>query len=179
MTDLSQRLNEAMQEDAAHLEMRKHHIKAWRYRVYIFVIVVVIVIIEPLFTNTLEAVRGKGAFKLSLTDPVSMHTNRGEGGKLNELDEVQKQIDETNDAIATTKLQIEIVENLQTPEKQNTLLNCINREMCDNIEAGLLSRIDLLRSFLMIDHLAGEKIAFDQKFVLRNINEFLATQIGR
>jgi hypothetical protein len=92
---------------------------------------------------------------------------------------MQKQIDETVAKIATTKLQIEIVRNLETPEKQNTILNCVNWQQCEDIEVGLLDRVDLLRSFLMIDHLTTDKLSFDQKFVLRNINEFLATQIGR
>lgn len=135
--------------------------------------------IEPLFTSSIEAVRGTWAFSISFTDPISMHTKRGEGGKLNELDSLQQQIDEVNNQIASTKLQIQIVENLETPEKQNTILNCVNREQCEWIEDGLLDRIDLLRSFLMVDRLTTEKLSFDQKAVLRNINEFLSTQVGR
>jgi hypothetical protein len=66
---------------------------------------------------------------------------------------------------------------LETPEKQNTILNCVNWQKCEGIEVGLLDRLDLLRSFLMIDSLTTEKLNFDQKFVLRNINEFLSTQV--
>lgn len=179
MTELSQRLSLDNEQDAEHLEMRKHHITAWRYRVYIFIILVVIVMIEPMFTSSIETVRGVGAFKISLLDPISMHTTRGEWGKLNELDAVQVLIDEATNQIATTKLQIEIVRNLETPEKQNTILNCVNWQQCEWMEVGLLDRLDLLRSFLMIDHLTTEKLDFDQKFVLRNINEFLSTQVGR
>lgn len=178
MTELTQRLNDA-EQDSGHLEMRQHHITARRYRVYIFVILTVIVLIEPLFTASIEKVRGTGAFAVSLTDPVSMHTKRGEWGKLNELDTIQADIDKAINDIAFTKLQIEIVRNLETPEKQNTILNCVNRQQCVWIEVGLLDRIDLLRSFLMIDQLTTEKLNFDQKFVLRNINEFLANQPWR
>jgi hypothetical protein len=71
------------------------------------------------------------------------------------------------------------VRNLETPEKQNTILDCVNWQKCEGIEVGLLDRLDLLRSFLMIDSLTTEKLNFDQKFVLRNINEFLSTQVGR
>lgn len=179
MTELSQRLSQDNEQDADHLEMRKHHITAWRYRVYIFVIFVVIVMIEPMFTASVDTLRWKDAFSISILDPVSMYTNRGIWGKLNELDDLQKTIEDTNNSIAVTKLQIEIVRNLETPEKQNTILNCVNRQQCDGIEVWLMDRLDLLRSFLMIDHLVSDKLDFDQKFVLRNINEFLATQIWR
>gem|GEM_PF-5282114 len=57
MTELSQRLNDENEQDADHLEMRQHHITAWRYRVYIFIILVIIVMIEPMFTSTIEEVR--------------------------------------------------------------------------------------------------------------------------
>jgi hypothetical protein len=59
MTELSQRLSHEDEQDAEHLEMRKHHITAWRYRVYIFIILVIIVMIEPMFTTSIEAVRGE------------------------------------------------------------------------------------------------------------------------
>ncbi len=179
MTELSQRLSQETEQDATNLEMRKHHITAWRYRVYLFVILVIIVMIEPMFTSSIESVRGTWAFSISFTDPMSMHTKRWEWGKLNELDALQQQIDEVDKEIASTKLQIQIVENLETPEKQNTILNCVNRDQCEGIEVGLLDRIDLLRSFLMVDRLTTNKLAFDQKAVLRNINEFLSTQVGR
>lgn len=179
MTELSQRLNQENEQDADHLEMRKHHITAWRYRVYIFVMFVIIVMIEPMFTSGLEKVRWKDAFKISFSDPISMHTRLWSGGKINDLTDLQTQIDQTNDEIATTKLQIEIVRNLETPTKQNTILNCINWQQCELIEVWLIDRMDLLRSFFMIEHLTTEKLDFDQKFVLRNINEFLATQIWR
>lgn len=179
MTELSQRLSHEDEQDAEHLEMRKHHITAWRYRVYIFIILVIIVMIEPMFTTSIEAVRGEWAFSISVLDPVSMHTKLWSWWKLYELAETQKKVDEVNNKIATTKLQIEIVRNLETPEKQNTILDCVNWQKCEGIEVGLLDRLDLLRSFLMIDSLTTEKLNFDQKFVLRNINEFLSTQVGR
>jgi len=78
MTEMSQRLNLENEQDAEQLEMRKHHITAWRYRVYIFIILVFIVMFEPIFTTSIETVRGTGAFKISLLDPISMHTTRGE-----------------------------------------------------------------------------------------------------
>lgn len=177
MTDLSQRLNDH-ENDQTHIVMRQTHITKWRYRVYTFILVVIIILIEPMFTSAIEAVRWTWAFSISLTDPVSMITKRWEGWKLNELDDLQKQIDETNEKIAQTKQQIEIVKNLEMPEKQATILNCVNWWMCDTMGA-LLSRIDLLRSFLMIEWLTAEKLNFDQKFVLRNINEFLSAQPGR
>ena len=135
--------------------------------------------IEPMFTTSIEAVRGDGAFSISLLDPVSMHTKLWSWWKLHDLAETQKKIDDVNNKIATTKLQIEIVRNLETPEKQNTILDCVNWQKCEGIEVGLLDRLDLLRSFLMIDSLTTEKLNFDQKFVLRNINEFLSTQVWR
>lgn len=177
MTDLSQRLNDH-ENDPTQIVMRQTHITKWRYRVYTFILVVVIILIEPMFTSAIEDVRWKWAFGISITDPISMLTKRGEEWKLNELDEVQKQIDETNEKIAQTNQQIEIVKNLEIPEKQATILNCVNRWMCDEMWA-LMSRIDLLRSFLMIEWLTAEKLNFDQKFVLRNINEFLSAQPGR
>jgi hypothetical protein len=179
MTELSQRLNTENEQDAEHMEMRQHHITAWRYRVYIFIILVIIVMFEPSFTTSIEKVRGNDAFKISLFNPKTMHTARGEWGKLNELDTIQAEIDAVNNKIATTKLQIEIVKNLETKEKQNTILNCVNWEQCQWIDVGLLDRLDVLRSFLMIDHLTINKLAFNQKFVLRNISEFLATQVWR
>lgn len=177
MTDLSQRLNDH-ENDPTQIVMRQTHITKWRYRVYTFILVVVIILIEPMFTSALEDVRWKWAFGISFTDPMSMITKRGEGWKLNELDELQKQIDETNEKIAQTNQQIEIVKKLEIPEKQATILNCVNRWLCDGMWA-LLSRIDLLRSFLMIEWLTADKLNFDQKFVLRNINEFLTAQPGR
>lgn len=178
MTELSQRLNDTDQESHA-LELRQHHITAWRYRVYMFVIFVAIVFIEPMFTASVESLRGKEAFALSLSDPIGMFTKVGSGGKINELNEMQAKIDQTVQEIETTKLQIEIVQNLEKPEKRAIILNCVNKGACEGIPAGLMDRFDLLRSFLAIDHLVTDKLDFDQKFVLRNINEFLATQVWR
>ena len=93
-----------------------------------------------------------------------------------ELETMKKEVENIENEIKSTEIQIEIVKNLETPEKQNTILNCVNTNKCDGIGSGLIERLDLLRSFILIEHLASEKLSFDQKFVLRNINEFLATQ---
>ncbi len=93
-----------------------------------------------------------------------------------ELETMKKEVENIENEIKSTEIQIEIVKNLETPEKQNTILNCVNVKKCDGIGAGLIERLDLLRSFILIEHLASEKLSFDQKFVLRNINEFLSTQ---
>ncbi|MDP2670630.1 MAG: hypothetical protein Q8O99_07170 [bacterium] len=46
------------------------------------------------------------------------------------------------------------------------------------MQQGLLDRIDLLRSYLIVTQLSAEKLDFDQKFILRNINEFLSQKSG-
>lgn len=177
MTDLNQRLNDH-ENDQTQIVMRQTHITKWRYRVYTFILVVIIILIEPMFTSAIETVRWTWAFSVSLMDPMSMITKRWKEWKLNEFENLQKQIDETNEKILRTKQQIEIVKNLEMPEKQATILNCINWWICDTMWA-LLWRMTLLRSFLMIEWLNAEKLNFDQKFVLRNINEFLSAQPWR
>lgn len=91
-----------------------------------------------------------------------------------ELEQIQGQIEQVKQDINKTQVEITIVNSLQEPEKQNTLLNCINFEFCEQLSAGLLERIDLLRSYLIVNQLSAEKLDFDQKFILRNINEFLS-----
>lgn len=178
MTELSQRLSEN-ENDAVALEKRKQYIASWRYRVYIFIIAVIIMAIEPMFTQSVKDVRGEGAFSINILDPVAMFTKVWSWWKLNELSAVQQAIDDTVKSIENTKLQIEIVKNLETTEKQNTILNCVNDGLCDTLWTWLVQRMDLLRSFILVEHLSSNKTSFDQKFVLRNINEFLANQPWR
>lgn len=178
MTELTQRLNQN-QSDDRHLELRKTHIKTWRYRVYIFFLLIILVLIEPFFNKAVENVRGEASSKINIASLSTRFDQRGAGGKITELEEVQKKIDEVNAQIQRTEIEIAIVNSLQSPEKQNTILNCINFEVCENLPIGLLERIDLLRSYLIVNQLSADKLDFDQKFILRNINEFLSQKVGR
>lgn len=173
MTELSQRISKQQLQEEAQIELRKHHIKIWRYRVYIFFLLVIAIFIEPYFTQSIEDVRWVGASKISLTNISWWFQQRGEWGKFSELEQVKKQITETKGQIEKTKIEIAIVNNLQNPSKQNTILNCINANICDAIQPELIERMDLLRSYLIVNKLSAEKLDFDQKFILRNINEFL------
>lgn len=151
MTDLSQRLSQEQELDTTHLEMRKNNIRARRYRVYSFVLFVVIVLVQPYVVTTTEEVRGEGAFVFSVSAPLESFTRLGAGGKKNELSTIEQDIEKTQQEINIANIQIEIVKNLETPEKRNTILNCVNWQICEEIDEQLISRIDLLRSFIMIE----------------------------
>lgn len=178
MTELTQRLSQEQTQDETQLALRKTHIKVRRYRVYIFFLLIIIVLIEPFFTQSIENVRWTGAGSVSLSSISWWFAQRGEGGKLAELEQVQVQIEEVKQEINKTQVEIAIVNSLQDLEKQNTLLNCINFDFCSPLQQGLLDRIDLLRSYLIVTQLSAEKLDFDQKFILRNINEFLSQKSG-
>lgn len=110
-----------------------------------------------------------------MADPVNwLLYNRGEEWLLNTLDEVETRLEEVETEIAITNLERQVVEQLTNEWKVNTLVNCINNETrCDEVPPELLPSMDMLRFYLIINQLQAEKMKFNQKLLLRNLNEFL------
>ena len=63
---------------------------------------------------------------------------------------------------------------LKTLKVSNTqLLTCINDGLCNGINKKILTNIKTIRSYLLINQLSGAKMEFDQKMLLKNIDNHL------
>ena len=128
---------------------------------------------EPTLTWMVESVRWEWAFAFSLSDPLAIFSEIWEWWLINELTTVEENIEETNNEINLVKVEKEVVALLSEDEKQNTLINCLNNDECDMIEPQLMESMKFLRVFMMMNYLWWEKMSFDQKVLLRSINEFI------
>lgn len=97
---------------------------------------------------------------------------------LNEIDALDKQIADTQKTIQEVKSTLAIVRHLNNLQKQNTIASCLNTNQCNGVPPSLMPHLTLLRNYIILDRLQGEKMDFDQKMVLRSINEFLFKNSG-
>ena len=177
MTDSNDRSNN--DEDQVAMAMRRHAITTLRYKVYIFIMVVILVFFRPILTTAVDKVRGEWATSeiFSLGNIMSFWSNilhaKGEWGLLNDIDLKQEEIDEVQHDIDKAKTTNEVIEKLNDRGKQNTIINCLNNGFCDDIDEELLPFLGLFRTYLLIGNLKGTKMTFDQKTILKNINDFL------
>lgn len=172
MSDKKERYDKA-NEDAAQTLMRKNQVITVRYKVYLFFLGIFLFVFWPVLTTAVEETRWVWAFSFSLTSPLDIFTERGEWGLLFELDEIDISVKEVEEEIESVKVEKKVVTLLSEQEKQNTLINCLNNQICEVIDERLMNNIKFLRIFMMMNYLWWEKMSFDQKIILRSINEFL------
>lgn len=172
MSDRKERFDQA-NEDAAQTLMRKKQVITVRYKVYLFFLGIFIFVSWPVLTTAVEEIRGVWAFSFSFTSPLAVFTERGEWWLLADLDEANVLIKDTGIEIESVKVEKKVVSLLSEQEKQNTLINCLNNEVCEVIDERLMDNIKFLRIFMMMNYLWWEKMSFDQKTILRSIYEFL------
>lgn len=172
MSDRKERFDQA-NEDAAQTLMRKNQVVNLRYKVYLFFLGIFLFVFWPVLTEATEEVRWEWAFSFSLTSPLEMLTARGEWWLLTDLDDTNTLIKEKEAEIESVKVEKKVVALLSEQEKQNTLINCLNNEVCEVIDDRLIDNIKFLRVFMMMNYLWWEKMSFDQKTILRSIIEFL------
>lgn len=175
MTQLEDKYNE---QDANYIKRRQQQIKNVRYMVYAFVIGILLLVFQPLFTQAVDKVRWVGATKkmtsLSSWNPIdNLFKARGEGGLLNEIDQLDSDITSLKNEIVLVESVLAIVKHLDNEQKQNTISLCLNFSQCDGVPSSLMSHTTLLRNYIILDRLQGEKMDFDQKMVLKSIAEFL------
>ncbi len=175
MTQLEDKYNE---QDAHYVQRRQKQVKNVRYMVYCFVMGILLLIFQPLFSNAVDKVRGEGAAKqmisLKAWNPINNLTKaRGEGGLLNEVDRLNWVIDTVITESSAIEGVIAIVNQLDNQQKQNTIATCLNAGQCDGVPASLKPYLTLLRNYIILDRLEGEKMDFNQKMVLKSINQFL------
>lgn len=128
---------------------------------------------EPTLTWLVEQVRWKWSFSFSITNPVAVFTEIWEWWLLNSLSELEASIKAVENETKVVKIEKELVALLSEEEKQNTLIRCLNDDKCEGIDEVILDEIKFLRVFMMMNYLGWEKMSFDQKTLLRSINEFL------
>lgn len=161
-------------EDELQMEMKKKQVASVRNKVYIFCFWVIIFMFRPTFLSPIENVRGEEAFSIKILDPInSMFHGRWEWWILSEIEALDIEIEELKKTIETINIEKEVVSHLLNEKKQNTILNCLNYELCDDIAQPLLDQLDFLRIFIIIGQLNSEKMQFDQRVLLRNLNEYM------
>jgi predicted house-cleaning noncanonical NTP pyrophosphatase (MazG superfamily) len=62
-------------------------------------------------------------------------------------------IKDTGIEIESVKVEKKVVSLLSEQEKQNTLINCLNNEVCEVIDERLMDNIKFLRIFMMMNYL--------------------------
>jgi len=179
MSQLSDQYKED-QNNKVSSNMRAHAIATVRYKVYIFILIVILVFIWPMVEEKADTLRGTWSLDdlLKISELPNIYANfiqtRGEEGWiLNQIDEVDEQIAEVEKNTENAKLTLEIIESLNEPWKQNTIINCLNNWMCDEIEEKLIPFLPLFRTYMLVGNLKWEKMSFNQKVILKNINDFL------
>lgn len=183
MTEIDKNVNE--NEDQVALNLRKNKITTLRYKVYIFVLVVIIYFFWSVFAQLVEDIRGEWAMK-GLFSPSELPnivynftSKRGEeGGLLNKIDEINEQIDEMKQKIEKVKKEEEIIARLNDGGKRNTIITCLNTNECEGVPEDLLPYLWLFRIYLLIGNLSFDKMEFNQKKILKNINDFLLRTIS-
>lgn len=172
MSDRKERYDQA-NEDAAQTLMRKNQVVTVRYKVYLFFLGIFLFVFWPVLTTAVEEVRWEWAFSFSISDPLSLFSERWEWWLMGELDDTNTLIEETQSEIDSVQVEKKVVALLSEQEKQNTLINCLNNDVCESIDERLMDNIKFLRVFMMMNYLWWEKMSFDQKTILRSIYEFL------
>lgn len=161
------------EEDAAQLLVRKNQVTTVRYKVYLFFLGLFLFMFEPMVTGLVEEVRWEWSFAFSFSNPIGVFTEIWEWWMINSLEEIELSIQETIDETKAVKIEKDLVVLLSDDEKQNTLIKCLNNNQCDDISPVIMGEIKFLRVFMMMNYLGWEKMEFDQKTLLRSINEFL------
>ncbi len=180
MTQLEDKYNE---QDANYIKRRQKQIRNVRYMVYTFVVGIMLLIFQPMFAKSVDKVRGiwaaKAMLSLSSGNPIDNITkSRWEGGLLNEIDLLDVEIKQIQDDIKKVEWTLAIVNHLDNEQKQNTVALCLNVKQCAGVPASLMPHLTLLRNYIILDRLQGEKMDFDQKVVLKSVSEFLTRSAG-
>ncbi len=167
-------------EDKVSARMRAHAISTVRYKVYIFFIIVIMVFIWPMITADADILRGEGSLddafsfgKLPVFFSNFMNNRWEEWGILNEIDVINEDIAAKNKEIENAVTVAEIIDSLNETGKQNTIISCLNNDDCTEIEESLLPFLPLFRAYLLVGNLQGKKMEFNQKVLLKNMNDFL------
>lgn len=177
MSDMTDRYKQDSEDNVKSL-VKQNQIATVRYKVYIFFLCLVIFLFWPTFVTTVEAVRGEWAVEFSFTDPLKVFTKEWWWWLIKQSDKITKDIQKTNNEIGKVKIEKRVVELLSDQKKQNRLINCLNVSECEGIDERLLKDIKFLRVFMTMNYLGGNKMSFDQKRLLKNINEFLIRTPG-
>lgn len=178
MSQLSDRYK-AEGEDVVSANMRAHTVATVRYKVYIFFLIVFLVFFRPMVTELSDKLRWTWSLNkvTSLWEIPNIVTNllhtRGEWWILNDIDAKKEQIVAAEKEIKWAQIITEIIARLNEPWKQNTMINCLNDWFCDDIEPQLIPFLPLFRTYLLVWNLKWKKMEFNQKVILKNINDFL------
>ncbi len=162
------------EDDIIQQQQRKREVASLRNKVYIFFLWLFLFIFWPTFLGTVEDLRWTDSFSLSITDPInSLLHERWEWWILNNIEELDERIIWLIDEIEVVKIQQEVIENLVDQEKQNTIINCLNFDICDDINEWLFQAMNFLRIFIVLWNLQWGKFGIDQQLILRNLYEFI------
>lgn len=171
--------------DGVAKRMRRYAIVTLRYKVYIFLIIVAMVFIWPTVVATVDEVRWKESLKwlMSLWNigtiwHIALHQRWKEWWLLNEIDDIDEKIKKTENDIKKVERQIGIIERLNDQQKRNTLITCLNTQECEGVPPELMPHLQLLRTYILVDNLEAEKMKFNQKLLLKNINDFLLRSVS-
>ena len=165
-------------------ESKKKTIASIRYKVYIFFIVVILVFMWPMFEWTVDKVRGvwsmDNAFALSEIGNLSnnLFKKRWEWGLLNDVDSLDKKIEDVQASINKANNELSIIDRLNNEGKRNTIITCLNTWDCEGVPEDLVPFLWFFRTYMLIDSLEWEKMRFNQKLVLKNINDFLLKTVS-
>lgn len=121
-----------------------------KYMIYIFIIVIAVIVFFPY---------AQGQYTAFLN--------------------AQKQITNLNNTIQTNITRQETIRDLiklktTTEQKITDIVDCINLEVgCGELGEEVTNQLDVVKDFLQLNNLDTEKMAIDERKILRNINEFL------
>ena len=162
-------------EDDLQKNLKKRQVAAVRNKAYIFALALFIFVFWPTFLSPIEEVRWEEAFSIKIMDPInSMFRWRWEESWiLYEIEQLDEKIQDLENKIMTVEIEKKVIAQLTDEQKQNTIINCLNLDICDDISEDLMKKLDFLRIFIIVNQLEGEKMQFDQKVLLRNLNEYM------
>lgn len=164
------------EDDIIASEIKKKQIASLRNKVYIFFLALFLFMFWPTFLKPIENVRWKEAFKITIKNPIQwIHTNRGEWWLLNDIEKKEEEIAKVEEQISKTTIEKEVIQHLIDEKKQNAIINCLNYDICTWMSDALIKELDFLRIFLIVWGLSDDKMAFNQKEILRNMNEYMLT----
>jgi len=173
---MSDKRNSIQWDDDLQAQLKKRQIAVVRNKTYVFFLAVFLFFVWPMIWSTVNKVRGEWAFGFKILSPIhSLFHARGpdDWWLLWNIEDLEKEIKQYEEDLAIVEIEKRVVEQLLDEKKQNTILNCLNIDFCDDISEELLAQIDFLRIFIIVNQLEWEKMKFDQKLLLRNLNEYM------
>ncbi len=150
-------MNETIIKDSSK-KLQDLKIKNIKYKIYIFIWLVFIYIFWPYFTESIDNVK-------NLKEEIS---------------KIEKQIWEINIDINEANNFVQTTDNIE--KNKTNIVSCLNsNNSCDDLDFisnSTWTNIDIIRNYLLINKLVQYKMEFDQRKILKNINEFLLKDVS-